>query len=630
MPNQTIEFFIDLETTNNGGPDGTSPEAHWQVNRVLQYGWKRGAGQVRTSTQAIDFYNKLLSLKRHYNNIKIVAHNLKFDLKYLMRDRPDIPWHHFEYVCTMSQTYRQSGQQHKFPSLEDSLTKYGITYTKRLDLKKLLAAGLKMEDIDEEDLRKYLEEDVYNLYELYFALHHYPQPDNFIAPLAEMELNGLFLDEDLTKNMARRLLLDEQFHSHEMKRRLETVLMLDDGTAIDSKLLSKIKFNAPRTISYILTGEPSTGITIGTKRLVFKKGWCPCLTHSEVQNLWQGKTPTNLGYPVPEKILKQIEHKTNYALHALTYRKVQKLLNTYVQPFLHQSQVQGCIYPKLNYTSTNTTRLSSSNPNGQNMPEEARKLIESTEGKLIEVDFKQLEFVSAACVTKDKQLIKDLNDGEDIHYNTGSRVFSWKSANEMDSKTRKQIKFVNFGLLYGGTAGGLSESTGQPKALVRDLIQSFYHRYPGVKTWQEAFYQEVADNLQPFGIKDGEQIYDSIVNCKGTRYHFVEQPSPTWLRRKTGRGFSFSPTQIKNYPVQGFAGGTIVMLALWCLWKEIKNLDLKKTKLRLTVHDSILIDTDRSEKEIGTIMDRVCQNVVRELNLPVNLEYDMESGTHWS
>jgi DNA polymerase-1 len=313
----------------------------------------------------------------------------------------------------------------------------------------------------------------------------------------------------------------------------------------------------------------------------------------------------------------------------LKYRSVQKLMSTYYGPFLHQAAIQGSVYPKMHMVSTATGRGSSAAPNGQNMPPAARQCFRSKHGNFIDVDFSQLEICALAVITQDPILIADLMAGTDLHFQTGKDVMGWKVPNDMTSETRRVVKAVNFGLIYGGGAGGLSISTGQPKKLVKQLIGAFFRRYKRVEEWQSEFYKEVVHNMVPAGIIEGEQTYCSNVRLpiSNRLFHFREGKSPPWLRAKTGRKFSFKPTETKNYPVQGFAGGDVVMDALVYLYNRTAR--FPNTTIRMTVHDSLLLDTDLAERDVRAIMNDVCRAIEIKYGLPFQLCFDIKSGKYW-
>jgi DNA polymerase-1 len=427
---------------------------------------------------------------------------------------------------------------------------------------------------------------------------------------------------------------DRETHDFAVWEQITDNLEWSNGDLLQPK---DLKYTSPRTISYLLTGEPSAGLTKRVrKNIVWKKGKKPMLTSHEVQSIWGSILPSNLGYPLAKSKLDDIalvcSGRAARLVKALVdFRALDKVIGTYYGPFLEELDAtgQGHIYPKLNMCSTSTGRLSSSNPNGQNMPEEARGLVESLFGNMKEIDFKQLEVVGLAVLSQDPTLINDLMLGKDIHFESGKSVMGWKNPSDMTDKDRKTVKGVNFGLIYGGGAKGISAQTGTDVKIVKALIKSFYARYPGVADWQEDFYSNVASKLSVAGMENGEQIYHSLVEdtTSGRRFYFKEAAAPQWVRAKTGRRYSFKPTETKNYPVQGFAGGDIVMVALTLLWEQLYGRE--GTALRMTVHDSILVDTDMSDTELTSIMEDVCGETAHLLGISIPLKFDIQSGSSW-
>jgi len=154
------EITVDLETTANGGTDGLSPEAHYLNNKVLLCGYKVDTGDVKIDVTCANLIRRMTTMLDAGSDIRLIGHNLKFDLKYLMRDYPDFLWEKLDYHCTMYTDYRESGHKNKFTSLEDLCTAHGITYKKSLNLGALIKSGIKMEDIPRSDLEPYLIDDV--------------------------------------------------------------------------------------------------------------------------------------------------------------------------------------------------------------------------------------------------------------------------------------------------------------------------------------------------------------------------------------------------------------------------------------------------------------------------------------
>jgi DNA polymerase I-like protein with 3'-5' exonuclease and polymerase domains len=611
-------IVLDLETTANGGPDKDSPDAHWRCNRVLLAGWiENGAYYESTHLASIgkDIEQEILDI----GECLLVAHNAKFDIKYLMRDLPHLAWERVRVWDTMTWEYLQSGHRTVMASLEDTATRYGIKFKKSLNLGALIASGVKMEDIPHEDLAPYLEEDVHVLHKIY--LEQRKQGTHWmdhILPLAEMELNGLPLNIDKASKLVTKLQkeLDESYEY--IRDHIMRTCVWQDGTSPTLDDFSEhvypkskyIKATANRTISMLLTGEPAV-LSITPK-------WKLSLTGAPLvdgEDIWE-EEPTNLGYPMGEEHLDRINEElgNNCELidHVLRHRKNTKIVNTYLLPMIRQALCEGTVHPNLNTAVTVSGRLSSTSPNGQNMPPIVRELIEADE--IEEVDFSQLEVVGAATLSGDKQLIYDLQHGVDIHKNTATTVFGPSLAEEK----RKLAKNVNFGVLYGGKAYGLSKQTGVDKETIQELIDAFYTSYPGVATWQRSLFENIVDNM--------EACYASMYTLptSGRRFQFVETEAPDWVKKKTHRSFSFSPNHTANYPIQGFAGGDIVMYGLWWLWTQVRT----EADFLLTVHDSILIKKDRGT-DLSPYYLSMNQEIEKKFNLPVNLHVDVETGQQW-
>ena len=647
-------IFLDLETTVNGGPTKDSPEAHWLNNKVLLAGYSSAKDDAHMAWVEPHIKSVCLRIQNEINNkgeAWVVAHNAKFDLKYLMRDRPDIQWQYVRVWDTMTYEYLQSGHAIKFISLEDACKRRGIPIRKTLDLGAILDSGLKMEDIPTQELTDYLKTDVQMLKELWSAQQQDKyQPDmDYILPLAEMELNGLPVNIKETTHMYNELTDITERHYRAFCATIRRRCTWQDGSHIvaddfNEMLGTKsktIKPMANRTISFLLYGCPAELKITQKWRVIPKTGTkanrCPYLVGPQVQDLF-GKTTSGskLGFPVSEddliKTRKKYKDTTLIIDSALTYRQDSKLLGTYVAPFLTASAVQGSIYPKLNTTTTGTGRLSSSAPNGQNIPPIARALIvaDAKGEDLLEVDFSQLEMVGAATLSGDKQMIQDLQNGEDLHYNTGQKVMGWTCPSDMSKTQRTLVKNVNFGVLYGGKANGLSHQTGVGKQLVQELINAFYKRYPRVAEWQWEVFKYVVDNLHVHDIQEGEQRYASEYHIlSGRRFSFVEQRSPAWVRKNTGRGYSFSPQQTANYPIQGFAGGDIVMYALVWLWRASHtSRAASNIKFRMTVHDSIVVQVKKGF-DMTPLLKAMCAATVTQFSLPVDLHFEQTRGDNW-
>jgi DNA polymerase I-like protein with 3'-5' exonuclease and polymerase domains len=625
-------FFVDLETTADGGPKGDSPEAQWAWNRIILCGWQQDTGGIHIDTDLVELTNAIIVAILDGKLPIIVAHNAKFDLKYLYRFGSNVDWRRCEVWDTMTWEYLHSGHRNKFAGLEATATSYGIPFTKSLDLGALLKSGLKMQDIPISDLTTYLREDVRVLRDIWIKQTqtgtHYDT--NHIMPLAEMELNGLYIDRPklVQEFSAMTTVVDQE--EDKMQDHIQQVCCWQDGSEVKLEDFSDalgvkskyLKTHAGRTLSFLLTGNP-TELNITPKwKLRFKPGKLP---HHAGRLPSYYKNPTHLGYPIDETVL--LKDKNWITRSAYKHRKANKIVGTYLSPFLESMNIAGgYVYPKMNTAQTNTGRLSSSNPNGQNIPPIVRSLVTTQHGWVYEIDFKQLEMVAVACISKCPDMLAALKRGDDLHFLSGRKVFGWTTPADMTDADRTTVKAVNFGLLYGGKAKGLSYLTGVNQAIIQDLIDGFYAAFPGVARWQKKVFNEVVDNMYPYDTKDGSQRYASMWTSPigGRKWCFVEKEAPGWVRKKTGRGWSFSPTHTSNYPIQGFAGGDIVMYALTWLWRHHTTY-----RYILTVHDSIVVESQCDKQMIEAAVEQMCRATVLHFNLPLDLVCDVDQGTHW-
>lgn len=615
--------IIDLETDHIGGPTGDSPEAHYAENQIVLAGYtflhnSGVCGIPRVIKPPASFAHLRNTLDSALETgLPIVGHNLKFDLKYLMREWPDLPWEKGKYVCTQYNTYRHSGQEHTMYSLEEACEIYGVPSPKKtFDLGEYIKGGGSIRDLDPTVLKTYLKRDLSLTAELF-----YRQPKavwcNHLPALCEMELEGLTVDRERIKTRLKA-----------------TTRLKDDAERTIEAIVGRFYTGVPpsslplkctnRVLSQVLTGYPET---IKLSKTLHLTATYPMLDSATIEAIWGTGEPSNetLGFSLDQyhvdKALQEVvavtaPPETIKLLKNLQQSKLyNKLINTYYQPFLAKTTDEHpVIHPKLNTCVTKTSRLSSSDPNGQNLGDEIRACIKATNTEthyLLELDFKQLEIFSAALVTGDGTLLQDLQDGEDIHYTIGAPVFKWKDPSEANEKDRRTIKGVVFGSLYGGSAAGLAKQTGVDKSLIEDIIKAFYARYPKIKEWQRNYFLEVMSKLElhKTGKPTSEPRYKALVESTPftpeLKFLFKEEESPEWLKRKTGRNYSISPTKTKNYPLQGIAGGVLVPDFLQLFYKEVKSDEELRdnVKFKITVHDSVLLEV----KKGSYIFKRLCE-----------------------
>ena len=315
------------------------------------------------------------------------------------------------------------------------------------------------------------------------------------------------------------------------------------------------------------------------------------------------------------------------------------------------------IHHSLNHTSTVTTRLSSSDPNCQNIPKEGTSEVKKMfisrfkGGKMIEIDYTQLEIVVQALLTGDKQLISDLLNKVDFHC---KRVAAWKNityekavarckdSNHPEYKLwhgyRTDAKVFSFQRAYGAGAAKISATTGMAVDDVKDLIEAEEILYPDIISFNQGVEQTVQKSAVPF--RDPIRGFRTFRRGTwqaptGTMYSWRTYDAPKWAKDK-GITDTFMPTEMKNYPVQG-TGGEIVQMQLGLLWRHFVANDNYGGRALLcnTVHDCVWIDSEPDVvHEVAADAKRILESVPESLerifgiHSPVPFPCEVEVGNN--
>ena len=286
-------------------------------------------------------------------------------------------------------------------------------------------------------------------------------------------------------------------------------------------------------------------------------------------------------------------------------------LDSFVKGIQTWTRKTGLLHTNFNQTVTATGRLSSSNPNFQNVPKKnfpIRKCVTSRfqDGLITEADFSSLELRVAGALSNDAQIIADVNDGKDVHSQTAS-IINQIPQDQVSKDVRQAAKAFTFAPLYGGMGAGEPEH-------VQNYFKQFFVIYSDLKNYQRQLMDGVMKN--------------GIVQSPSGRQYFWPNP------KRYGNGRISNSTQVVNYPVQGF-GNDLVQMACVRAHRRFKELDLKSL-LILTVHDSIVCDTHPDEKDIvnnalAWAMTGVLDEAKERWNygMPLPLEIEIETGTTW-
>lgn len=318
-------------------------------------------------------------------------------------------------------------------------------------------------------------------------------------------------------------------------------------------------------------------------------------------------------YSTSEEVLETLRDKHPIVEKILAHRALKKLLSTYVEalPKLINART-GRIHTSFNQAVTATGRLSSSNPNLQNIPvrgEDGREIrkafVPDEDCTFFSADYSQIELRIMAHLSGDEHMIADFNAGHDIHAATAARIFH-KSIEEVTRDERRKAKTANFGIIYGISAFGLSERLGIPRGEAKELIDSYFDTYPKVKEYMSTC------------IERAQERGYILTEFKRRRY-LADINS----RNATVRGYA--ERNAVNAPIQGTAAD-IIKVAMVAINRRLREEHLD-TKMILQVHDELNFSVPH--RELDTVRRLVVEEMERAYSMRVPLLAECGSGTNW-
>jgi DNA polymerase I len=283
----------------------------------------------------------------------------------------------------------------------------------------------------------------------------------------------------------------------------------------------------------------------------------------------------------------------------LKHRELMKLKNTYIDPLPELADSQKRIHTNYNQTGTATGRLSSDNPNLQNIPaqgEWAKKIREGfvcdKEKVLISLDYSQIELRIAAALSKDKKMTQAFKDGKDIHSLTASEINNIP-LDKITPEMRRQAKVLNFGVLYGMGSRAFSQEAGLSKEKAANFIEEYYHDFVGIKQWQEKI------------INEGQSI-GYIHTLTGRKRWVLDLASQNQKYRAMAERAAI------NFPIQGLAAD-IIKLAMIEINKTLKTKGLDENiKMLLQVHDELIFEVYKNYSEKAReLIDKIMENAFK-------------------
>ncbi len=319
-------------------------------------------------------------------------------------------------------------------------------------------------------------------------------------------------------------------------------------------------------------------------------------------------------YATGEEILLELAPKHDIAQKILDFRQYQKLKSTYIDALPTMvSKVDGLIHTSYNQAVAATGRLSSTNPNLQNIPirtekgREIRKAFvpRSKDFILMSADYSQIELRILAAFSKDKSMIQAFKEGKDIHAATAAKVFN-VPLEEVTSEQRSKAKSVNFGISYGQTAYGLARNLGIAQREAQEIINAYFKEFPSIGEYMEHLRQSARE----------KEYAETIL---GRRRYLRDINS----RNATVRGFA--ERNAVNAPIQGSAADMIkVAMINIHNWMEKEKV---KSRMILQVHDELVFDVHRSEKDL--MEKKVPEFMKTAIDLDVPMEVGLGFGDNW-
>lgn len=418
---------------------------------------------------------------------------------------------------------------------------------------------------------------------------------------------------DLTKFWIKELDKDETRILYEIEIPLAKVLseMEYNGVSIDVEYLRKLSNNMTNTLHKL-------------ERRIYDLADCGFNINSPKQvgeilfdklGLKSKKKRGRAQYSTSAEVLEELAPDYEIARQLLDYRKYAKLKSTYTDALPALIDTDGRIHTTYNQTITATGRLSSSNPNLQNIPvrtEEGSKLraafVPENKHKsvILSADYSQIELRLLAHISEDKHLIEAFKSGTDVHTLTASKVFE-VPLEEVTKEMRYKAKAVNFGIIYGQSKYGLAKALGISNNEAEQFIEKYFATYPKIKAYMEATVKQA----------EIDGFVETIFGRK--RYLKDELESPNNMIRE------FAKRAAINQPMQGTAAD-LIKIAMIDFAQKLKENNLK-SKLILQVHDELVVET--LKEELDTVKKLVKKSM--ELNQPlrVPLVVDISTGDTW-
>lgn len=541
----------------------------------LSFSYKKGLAYYIPISENQEEAKKTLEIFRPFfeeKNILKIAHNIKYDYKVLKNYDIEVQGAIFD---TMIAHYLiNPDMKHGMDYLSEIYLNYTPISIESLIGKKGKNQG-NLRSVSLKQQTDYAAEDADITFQLY---------EIFEQKLKEENLENLFyrIEMPLMKVLAKMELIGISLDKECLKK--ESLELENDLKNLEKKIFEfsgeKFNLNSPKQLGEILFEK----LKLDAKAKKTKTGQ----------------------YSTSEEVLQKLESKHEIIKHILEYRTYQKLKSTYVDALPMQvNEKTGRIHTNFMQTVAATGRLSSVNPNLQNIPirtlrgQQVRAAFIASEGKkIISADYSQIELRLIAEISGEKNMIEAFQKGEDIHASTAAKLFNIP-LNTVTKLQRSQAKTVNFGIIYGVSSFGLSEQTGLSRTEAKQMIDAYFETYPRLK----------------------EYMNEQIMAARKNGYVETILGRKRYLKDINSANFvvkGHAERNAINAPIQGSAAD-IIKLAMININRELENQKME-TKMLLQVHDELIFEAPIYEIETAKILIKTQMETAYATQVPLLTE----------
>lgn len=592
------EYCFDLETTSLDPRSCDILGIAFATTAHEGHFVDTGAESQLTPQMALDKLGVIFQSKQEK-----LGHNLKFDLSVLLAHHCKVSGPFFDTMLVHAIV--SPDQRHSMDQISETLLGY---------------SPVKLEDLAQKEIE--LEGDL-------FGLNDATEPEKKPAKKRgkKKQLNMLLIpasdlaeyaaeDADVTLQIAnklRPLLQDcEQLSIYQdIEAPLLPVLTAieNEGIAMDVRALKDIGDTLAQRISNLseeITSAAGRKFNLNSPKQLGE------ILFGEMELVEKPKKTKTGQFKTDEQTLTGLAAKHPIVANILDYREASKLKSTYVDALpTHVSSRTGRVHTHFHQLMTSTGRLASNDPNLQNIPvrseagREIRKAFvpRDSEHTLLAADYSQVELRVMAALSGDESMIQAIKDELDIHSATAAKVFN-TSIDEVTSEMRRSAKMVNFGIIYGISAFGLSQRLSIGRSEASEIIETYFKQYPGIKDYMDK----------------------TIESAKQNGYVTTLTGRKCWIRNidsQNGTIRSGAERAAINAPVQGSAADMIKIAMIKV--DQLLNQEKSKTKLILQVHDELLFDLHLSEQ--GTLPAKIVDQMETAMALPHDIPCKVDTGT---